>query len=237
MFSKRSSEWSVKSRSSLSWIDIPQDRRGRARKSFVYREIRQSIDGSESPRKPVVTPEFEDERHGRPDDPLGTMCLSLLWQVGVRSVPSPGRGASTGKMVRRAEERGCSEKEGRDEWHESRRRKRERRTMPSADRSKLRRPKPRALTEAKRADRSKLRRPKPIGRQKSFAPKSLRRTERSQSRRTKPAALRARPRSSQPGGAAIPRGPRAGPASSATTKTIQRDEETSLTSRPSPWLR
>src|SRR6266508_1495044 len=36
----------------------PQDHRGSARRSLVYCEIRQSADGSESPRKPVVTPNW-----------------------------------------------------------------------------------------------------------------------------------------------------------------------------------
>ena len=138
-----------------------------------------------------------------------------LWQVGVRSVPSPGRGTTTGKRVRRAEERGChenkaatftisskspifhdlqvpqggmtdgSEKEGRAEWHESRRRRR-------ANRSQEHRPKPGAPIEAICVDRSQL-------------------VDRSQSHRPKPAALRTRPRRRQPGGAARPRGPRAGP--------------------------
>ena len=92
------------------------------------------------------------------------------------AVPSPGRGATTGKMVRRAKERGCSEKEGRDEWHESRRRKRERRTMAIAP------------TEAKSIDRSQARRSKPIAPTEANWSTEVICTETIASRQTKPIA-------------------------------------------------
>ncbi len=174
----------------------PQVRRKRARRSLGYPERRQSADGSESPRKSDVTPEFEDERHGRPDDPLGTMCLSSSSSRGEVS-PIPGSRRDHGEMICRAEERGCSEikvaPNGTSRAEES---ETPNDAKAPADRSQEHRPKPSASSEANGADRSQLVDRSHWHRDNCVAPSEANRAERSRPR------SRARPRSRQPGGTA-----------------------------------
>ncbi len=171
MLSKRSSEWSVTSRSSLPWITLP-------------RTVEQEHGGPRDPVRDdnppmVLNPLGNQSLHpnSRTNDTAAPMILweryafrcsensghsmhayihrpPFSWVQGAAQrhgdslasrgevSPLPGSRRDHGKMIRRAEERGCSENEGGAEWHESRRSKRD------AERCQSRRAKPMAPTEA-----------------------------------------------------------------------------------------
>jgi hypothetical protein len=140
--------------------------------------------GQESPKQrgPSLGSEEWSHPNSRTNDTADPMIILERWAF--HSLASRGEGSTIPGSRRDHGEEGTP-----------RRRKRLLRTCRSHRMARVASEKARAPNDANRADRSqaanrgKLRRPKPICRLKSLASKSLRRTERSQSCRTKPAAL------------------------------------------------